>query len=152
VTREAAATQRALAQLERRLEQAAAALEALNVRGRGKRRYRTQEAPAAWVEHILAQYEVEGVLEVTYVGQVEEKEVRGYGGHPSRVERREDWRTGEVKRREKAMAERQRLLGWRVYLTNGRAPRPSVDGCGRGQAVPGAMEGGTPLSAHETKY
>ncbi len=45
------------------------------------------EAPAARVAPILARYEVEGVLEVTYVGQVEEKEVRGYGGRPSRVER-----------------------------------------------------------------
>ncbi len=41
VIREKAATRRALAQLERRLEQAAAELQALNARGRGKRRYRT---------------------------------------------------------------------------------------------------------------
>ncbi len=130
VLREEAATKRALAQLARRLEQAEADLRALNVRGRGKRRYRTQEALAARVAQILARYEVEGLLEVTYVCQVEEKEVRGYGGRPSRVERREDWRIGEVKRQEEAIAERQRLLGWRVYLTNSRAqghPLTAVD-------------------------
>ena len=37
------------------------------------------------------------------------------------MERREDWRIRAVKRREKALAARQRLLGWRVYLTNSRA-------------------------------
>jgi len=80
-----------------------------------------QEALVARVEHILAQYEVMGLLKVTYRCEVQEKQVRGYGRRPSRVERREDWRIGEVKRREKAIAERQRLLGWRVYLTNSRA-------------------------------
>ncbi len=120
VIREQGATRRALAQLERRLAQAEADLQALNARGRGKRRYRTREALLARVERILAQYEVAGLLEVTYECEVQEKQVRGYGGRPPRVERREDWRIGAVKRQEEAIAARQRLVGWRVYLTNSR--------------------------------
>lgn len=109
------------------MEQAEAALWALNERKRGKRRYRTREALAARVAAIWAWYDVADLLEVRYQGQVEEREVRGYRGRPPRVERQEEWKVAQVVRREEALAARQRMLGWQVYLTSGGAQGHEMD-------------------------
>jgi transposase len=111
----------AVRQMERRLLQAEAALGALNERGRGRRRYSTQEALAERVQAVLQRHQVEGLLEVTYRCEVEERSVRGYKGRPARVERREEWFIAGVKRDEKALSEKKERLGWRVYLCNGAA-------------------------------
>ena len=113
--------QQALQELERRLTQAEEALEALNRRGRGRRRYPRQEALAEQVEALLQQYGVAEWLTVSYRCEAQEREVRAYKGRPARVERREDWFVAEVQRQEEALAAHREQLGWRVYLTNGAA-------------------------------
>jgi len=121
VVRSSPAHERARQHLERRLTKAETALRALNQRGRGKRRYPRQEALAERVGAILRRHEVEGLIEVTYRQEVDEREVRGYGGREDRVERREDWFVAEVRRNEDALAALWQRLGWRVYLSNGGA-------------------------------
>ena len=121
VLRSTARHEQGIRRLEKRLKEVQEALEKLNERGQGKRRYRSREALEEKVKSILQEHEVEGLLEVRYRREVTERLVRGYKGKPDRVERQEDWFVGEIIRQEEAIAERKEAMGWRVYLTNGEA-------------------------------
>ena len=113
--------EQAVRRVEQRLARAEAALQALNERGRGRRRYATQASLGEQVQAILQHHRVEGLLEVSYRCEVEERSVRGYKGRPSRVERKEEWFVSTVKRDEKVLRDLKEGLGWRVYLCNGAA-------------------------------
>lgn len=121
VVRSEARYEEAVRRLEARLAGAEEKLRELNKRGRGRRRYRSQGALEERVEAILREQKVEGLLEVRYRREVQERRVRGYKGQPERVERQEDWFVEEIVRREEVLAQWKEEAGWRVYLTNGEA-------------------------------
>jgi len=103
--------------LQARLEKAQMALEALNERRKGKERF-TEEAPLRQAaEAILEREQVEGLLQVTYLEEVHERQVRRYKERPAetRVERTF---LCQVRRDEPAVQAALARLGWRVYATN----------------------------------
>lgn len=103
--------------LRARVAQAQAALEALNQRGRGRRRFTTVKAAQAAAEPLVQSYHVEDLLRVTYVPQVTRQHRRAYGQRPARTLIHRDVQL-KVKVNHTALRQAIRLLGWRVYATN----------------------------------
>ncbi len=106
------------AALRDRLACTVAALEALNERGRGKRRPHSRDALGAKVAAISKRYHVEALLDVTITETTVEESVRGYRGQPTRVVAACDWQVS-VEVVAAALEAVVRRLGWRVYVTNG---------------------------------
>lgn len=104
--------------LEKRLERAEQAVIALTPPpGRGPRRqWDNLEALQAEVQAILQQRRVEGLLEVSYVEQVQQNHIRKYGDRPARIEEHKRY-TVQVKRNSEAIRQARRPMGWRLYVT-----------------------------------
>ncbi len=104
--------------LEQRLQRAEAAVRVLTPpRGRGRRQF-TQAAPLrAAVAEIVERYEVQGLLTVAVHEQIESQTIRGYQGHPGRVEEQRRYQV-RVWRNQVALEAHERTLGWRAYVTN----------------------------------
>lgn len=116
-------TRRGLAQ---RLERAEEELRALTPpRGRGRRQWDDLEALQEAVQSILKKRRVEGLLEVTYVREVERRHVRKYGDRPARTEEQARY-VLQVRRNREAITAARRLLGWRLYATNAPAEELSL--------------------------
>jgi transposase len=110
--------------LSRRLERAEQELRALTPpRGRGKRQWEEQASLQAAVQAILRRHRVEGLLEVSYIQEVERRHIRKYRDRPARTEERVRY-VVQVRRNEEAIAAARRLLGWRLYATN--APKEKL--------------------------
>lgn len=106
--------------LQKKLDEAQAALEQLNERGRGKKRYQRVAELQAAAQDIVADYDLRGLLVLTYEETVEEREVRRYGDHPARTEvERDAFLTVAVD--EAAVEHKLQQAGWRVYATNAPA-------------------------------
>lgn len=105
------------AALQRRVEQASAAIRALNGRQRGKVRYTDKTMLQAATEALLQQYAVVGLLTVQYHEQVRERHVRKYRERPAET-RQERQVSVSVAPDIEAIAAAIRRLGWRVYGTN----------------------------------
>jgi transposase len=75
--------QAATAALEARLAKAQTALAALNERRQGKRRFTQVEPLRQAAETLVAQYRVEGLLQLSYQEEAQEHRVRRYGDHPA---------------------------------------------------------------------
>jgi len=105
------------AALQRRVEQASAAIQALNVRKRGKVRYTEPALLQAAAEALLQKYNVVGLLTVQYHEQVQERTVRKYRERPAETRLERQWSVS-VARDTEAIAAAIRRLGWRVYGTN----------------------------------
>jgi transposase len=103
--------------LQERLGQAKAALEALNERKQGKRHFTEIETLRQAAEEIMRQGRVEGLLNLSYSEQVQERNVRPYGDRPGEV-RIEREITIQVNRNETAIERTVAGFGWRVYGTN----------------------------------
>jgi len=103
--------------LRERLAKAEAILEALNERKQGKRRFTEVEPLRQAAEEIVRQYRVEGLLNLNYIEQVQERPVRQYGDRPAQV-RVEREVAIEISRNETALEQASAHLGWRVYGTN----------------------------------
>jgi len=103
--------------LRRRLEQAQTAIESLNQRGKGKKRFDEMDALQQATEALLKQHRVEGLLQVHYHEQVEERWVRAYGSRPAEKRCTCDFQV-QVEEDETAIEQAMRRLGWRVYGTN----------------------------------
>ncbi len=103
--------------LRERLDQAQAALEALNERKQGKRHFTEVEPLRQAAEAIVRQYRVEGWLNLSYTEQVQERKVRPYGDRPAEV-RIERAVTVGVSRNETALEQADIRFGWRGYGTN----------------------------------
>jgi transposase len=100
-----------------RLSAAQKALEALNHRGRGKRRFVEVESLHKAAQAVLERYKVWGLVQLSYEDKTEQRRVRGYGGGPQRLEiKPELWVKAAVDR--KAVEGAIVRLGWRVYVTN----------------------------------
>jgi len=103
--------------LRRRLQQAQQAIESLNERKRGKKRFTDVEMLRQATEAIIQQHQVEGLLEAQYSEQVHERHVRKYKERPAET-RQERQVSVTVQRNESAVQEVVRRQGWRVYGTN----------------------------------
>ncbi len=103
--------------LRERLDQAQATLDALNARKQGKPHFTEIEALRLAAEEILRQYRVEGLLNLRFTQQVQERQVRKYGDRPAEV-RIEQEVSLAVSRNEPAIQQAIAHLGWRVYGTN----------------------------------
>lgn len=120
VVRSVAGAQAGERKLRERLSAAEAALGALAAPRRGRPRLRDRAALDAAVTAVLTDYQVADVLTVTITEQWQERAVRGYKGHPARVE--QQWAFClTTARDEAARAARLAGRGWRVYATNAPA-------------------------------
>src|SRR2546425_4977363 len=112
--RQAQAAEKAL---RARVATAMAAVEALNQRGRGKRRFEEVSTLRPAVVAIVQRYGVEAFLWLRYSQHATPRAVRAYRGQPARVEG-DRHATVEVRVDEAALEAAVRRLGWRVYGTN----------------------------------
>lgn len=103
--------------LDNRILKAADALFALNYRKQGKAVFKTEQELRQAGDKILAKYKAEGLLEVEYRVDYEEKQIRAYKDKPMRTVRKMNY-TVLVKKDENAISECKQSLGWRIYVTN----------------------------------
>jgi transposase len=109
--------------LRKRLDRAQAALEALNERGRGKKRYRSLAELRQAAQELVKEHKVEGLLNLGFDVTFHRRRVRHYGDRPTRIVVEED--PGLVVQvNEVAVREVLRRKGWRVYVTN--APKSGL--------------------------
>jgi transposase len=117
VVRSVRQAQAAEAALRTRVAQAMAQIEALNQRGRGKKRFETVSAFRQAVVAIGQRYSVEDLLWFRLTQHNIPRPVRAYRGQPARVDH-DRYATVEVRVDEAALEATIRRLGWRVYGTN----------------------------------
>jgi len=109
--------QAAEAALRARVAKALAQIEALNQRGRGKKRFETVSAFRQAVVAIGQRYGVEHLVWFRLTPHVTSRAVRAYRGQPARVDY-DRHATVEVRVDEAALEATIGRLGWRVYGTN----------------------------------
>jgi transposase len=102
--------------LEKRLQQAAEQLEQLNRRKQGKKRLGAEELQAA-AQAIVTTRRVEGLLDVRVETTTRERHRRRYGDRPEQTVQEPEHRV-EMARRDEAIEQAQRAMGWQVYATN----------------------------------
>src|SRR6516225_3610495 len=117
VVRSVRQAQAAEAALRARVAKAMAQIEALNQRGRGKKRLETVSAFRQAVVAIVQRYNVEDLLWFRLTQHDTLRPVRAYRGQPARVDH-DRYATVEVCVDEAALEATMRRLGWRVYGTN----------------------------------
>jgi transposase len=105
------------AALRARVAKALAQIEALNQRGRGKKRFETVSALRQAVVAIVQRYGVENLVWFRLPQHVTPRSVRASRGQPARVDH-ERHATVEVCVDAAALEAVVRRLGWRVYGTN----------------------------------
>jgi transposase len=103
--------------LRARVAKALAQIEALNQRGRGKKRFETVSAIRQAVVAILQRYGVDDLIWFRLTPHVTSRPVRAYREQPARVDH-DHYATVEVCVDEAAVEATVRRLGWRVYGTN----------------------------------
>jgi transposase len=102
--------------LEKRLQQAAEQLEQLNRRKQGQKRLGAEELQAA-AQAIVQARRVEGLLDVRVETTIRERRRRRYGDRPEQTVQEPEHRA-EVARRDEAIAQAKRAMGWQVDATN----------------------------------
>jgi transposase len=117
VVRSVRQAQAAEAALRARVAKAMAQIEALNQRGRGKKRVEEVSTLRQAVVAIVQRYGVEHLLWFRLTQHTTPRLLRTYRGRPARIEE-ERQATVEVCVDEVALAAAVRRLGWRVYGTN----------------------------------
>jgi transposase len=105
------------AALRARVAKAIAQIEALNQRGRGKKRFETMSALRQAVITIIQRYGMDDLVWFRLTPHVTPRPVRAYRGQPARVDH-DHHATVEVCVDESALEAAVRRLGWRVYGTN----------------------------------
>src|SRR6266849_7527619 len=124
VVRSVRHAQAAEATLRARVSKAMAQIEALNQRGRGKKRFETVSALRQAGVAIGQRYGVENLVWFRVTPHVTSRAVRAYRGQPARVDY-DRHATVEVRVDEAALEATIGRLGWRVYGTN--QPTASLD-------------------------
>jgi transposase len=106
------------AALHQRLTRAEADLRQLTPpRGRGQHPIREEAALQAQVTALLGHYRVVGLLHVTWLREVTVHPKRAYRGQPAHTEEDVRYVITAVQRNPAAIEQAERLLGWRIYLT-----------------------------------
>jgi transposase len=126
VVRSLALARRDRKEFDEHVTKAVAAIEELDAWRRGKKMLRDEGQARERVERILQRYGVGEVVRVQIRTERSEREVRGWGSHPSRVEVDERVRI-EAKVDEQALERARRRLGWRVYATNAWPERVGLE-------------------------
>ena len=103
--------------LERRLATAETCMRELPTRKQGKKQLFHAELMQA-AEVIVKRERVEGLLSCTAEAMMTRRKKRAYRDRPA-TEETDVWFEIEVRRDEKAIEERNREMGWRVYGSNG---------------------------------
>ena len=103
---------------DKRVQQAAEPREQLNARKQGKKRLGAEELHAA-AQAILKQPRGEGLREARVETTTRERRLRCYGDRPEQTVQEQDPQV-EVARREGAIEQAKREMGWQVYATNHR--------------------------------
>lgn len=107
--------------LAQRLDNAEQAILALTPpRGRGKRQQKDLNALQACVGAILKKHGVEGLLNIDYMREEEQRSIRKYKDRPARTEKSVRY-VVQVKRNQQAISEVRRAMGWRLYVTSASA-------------------------------
>ena len=109
--------QAAEAGLRARVAKAKAQVEALNQRGRGRKRCEDVETLRQAVHEIVRRYRVEDFLWLRYDHHTTTRQVRAYKDRPA-YEKADHHATVEVRVDEAALESAVRRLGWRIYSTN----------------------------------
>ena len=117
--------QAAEAALRARVAKAKAQVEALNQRGRGRKRFEEIETLRQAVNAIVQRHRVEDFLWLRYDQHTTTRPVRAYQERPAYV-KEEHHATVEVRVDEVALESAVRRLGWRVYSTNQPAEQFSL--------------------------
>jgi transposase len=105
------------AALRARVAKAKAQVEALNLRGRGRKRFEAIDTLRQAVNAIVQRHRVEDFLWLRYDPHTTTRQVRAYQDRPA-YEKQEYQATVEVRGDEEALESAVRRLGWRVYSTN----------------------------------
>ena len=104
--------------LSHRLDNAEKAIQSLTpTRGRGKRQHKDLNSLESLVRSIIKKHGVEGLLNVRYISEEEQRTIRGYGDHPRRTEKSVRY-VVHVELNEKAIRKARLIMGWRLYVTN----------------------------------
>ena len=125
VVRSLRQAQAAESALRARVDKARAQIEALNQRGRGKRRFAEVAALRQAVVTIVQRYGVEAFFWLRFYQQAQPRAVRAYRGRPARIAE-DRHATVEVRVDEATLEAAVRRLGWRVYSTNQPAEQLSL--------------------------
>jgi transposase len=126
VVRSGRQAQAAEAALRGRVANAMAQIEALNQRGRGKKRFEEVSALRQAVVTIVQRYRVEELLWLRFSQHATPRAVRAYRDRPARVAD-DRHATVAVRVDEAALEAAVRRLGWRVYGTNQPAEQLSLE-------------------------
>jgi transposase len=118
--------QAAEAALRARVAKAKGQIEALNRRGRGRKRFEEIDTLRQAVNPITQRHGVEEFLWLRYDQQVTTRPVRAYQDRPA-SEKEDRQATVEVRVDEEALELAVRRLGWRVYSTNQPAEQLSLE-------------------------
>jgi transposase len=111
---------------EQRLAQTEAKLQGLTPPpGRGKRQFRDEDILRQAIDDILQASKVADLFDVELERQVTTHQIRAYAGRPARIEEKVRYQV-HVTRRETAIKQAKRRLGWRVYATNAAAEKLSL--------------------------
>jgi transposase len=102
--------------LEKRLQQAAEQLEQLNRRKQGKKRLGAETLQTA-AQAIVKTQRVEGLLDARVETTTRERLRRRYGDRPEQTVQEPEHKV-EVIRRDEAIEQAKRAMGWQVYATN----------------------------------
>lgn len=105
------------AALRARVAKAQRQVEALNLRGRGRKRFEEIETLRQAVNEIVQRHRVEEFLWLRYDQHRTTRSVRAYRDRPA-YEKQEHQATVEVRVDEAALESAVRRLGWRIYSTN----------------------------------
>jgi transposase len=105
---------------------AKAPVEALNLRGRGRKRFEDIATLRQAVNAIVQRHRGEDFLWLRYDHHTTTRQVRAYQERPA-DEKQEDQATVEVRVDEEALESAVRRLGWRVYSTNQPAQQLSLE-------------------------
>jgi transposase len=126
VVRSVRHTEAAEAALRARVAKAKAQVEALNLRGRGRKRFEDIETLRQAVHEIVQRHRVEDFLWLRYDHHTTSHPVRAYKDRPAYV-KQDHQATVEVRVDEAALEKAVRRLGWRIYSTNQPAGQLSLE-------------------------
>src|SRR5262249_44044383 len=105
------------AALRARVAQAKVQVEALNQRGRGRKRFEEIDELRQAVTEVIQRHQVEDFLWLRYAQHCTSRPLRAYRGRAARLQAQRH-ATVEVRVDEKALEAAVGRLGWRVYGTN----------------------------------
>jgi transposase len=114
------------AALQARVAKAKSQVEALNRRGRGRKRFEEIETLRQAANEIVQRHRVEDFLWLRYDQHTTTRSVRAYKDRPA-YDQEESQATVEVRVDEEALESSVRRLGWRIYSTNQPAKQLALE-------------------------